>query len=122
MKRVFSICIMLLIMSTYVFAKPNPNWIIQKGYAGDIYMKRIDESKNVKSVTGQLTVILGAAGIAIGTCVGAIYAIMWITSTPAKKADLKERAFPLVLGIVLLFGGTSIAATFISAMTKILQS
>jgi hypothetical protein len=47
---------------------------------------------------------------------------MWVTATPSKKADLKERILPLVLGIVLLFGGTGIAAAFISSMTKILQN
>ena len=122
-KRILLMCIMLMMMTTYAFAAPDPNWIIKKGYQPDNvgYMQAIDSSGNLGSVAQQMTVLLGAAGIGIGACVGIIYAIMWVTATPSKKADLKERAYPLVIGIILLFGGPGLAASFISGLSKILQ-
>jgi len=121
-KSILLICIMLLIITTSVFAAPDPNVIIRKGYANPIYMENISNpGGNVSIVIKQVTVLLGAAGIGIGVCVGFIYAIMWITATPAKKADLKERMLPLVLGVFLLFGGTGLAATFISGVAGMLQ-
>lgn len=121
-KRILLIFIMLFIMTTYIFAAPDPNYIIRKGYSNPIYMEAISNSNgNFNIVVSNVTSLLGAAGIGVGACVGIIYAIMWITATPAKKADLKERLFPLFLGIILLFGGTSLAATIISAFAGILQ-
>jgi len=120
-KTLIMICIMLMMMTTYAMAVPNPNLIIEMGYDNTIYMDKIDSNQNIGKVAKDLTRILGTVGIGIGTCVGVIYAIMWITATPAKKADLKERAFPLVLGVILLFGGVPLAATFISAIAGMLQ-
>ena len=121
-KSVLMICIVCIIMTTYAVAAVNPNKIIAIGYQNDSIMKEIDnENGNVGKVIKNVTLMLGAAGIAIGLCVGVIYALMWITSTPAKKADLKERILPLVLGIILLFGGPGLAATFISALAGILN-
>lgn len=119
-KRVLIICIMLLIMTTYVLAAPDPNRILDMGHANPYYLNQIENSDNLGIVAKQITSLLGAAGIGVGICVGIIYAIMWITATPSKKADLKERAYPLVLGVILLFGGTGLAASFISGLSKIL--
>ena len=120
-KRVLIISIMLIMMTTYALAVPDPNRIIDMGYSNPYYMNQIDNSDNLGVVAKQITALLGAAGIGIGVCVGIIYAIMWITATPSKKADLKERAYPLVLGVILLFGGSGLAASFISGLSKILQ-
>lgn len=115
------ICIILLLMTTCIMAEPDPNLIIRMGYEDDTILRNIDNSgNNINRTIAQVTALLGAAGVGIGACVGIIYAIMWITATPAKKAELKERLWPLIIGIVLLFGGPGIAATFISALSAIL--
>ena len=111
-------------MTTMSLAAVNPNRIIEIGYSGNnaSMMAQIDNNNGgIAQVIRQLTSLLSAAGLGIGVCVGLIYAIMWITSTPAKKADLKEKAFPLVIGVVLLFGGTTLAPYFMSMVAGILQ-
>lgn len=122
-KTAILICIVLLMMTTYAMAAQDPNRILNAGYNsqnGQIMMSNVQNNQNLGIAIEQITLLLGAAGVGVGVCVGVIYAIMWVTATPSKKADLKERAYPLVLGVILLFGGAGIAASFISGISKIL--
>ena len=120
-KIIILISIVIVIMTTYALAEVDPNYMIRRGYENPIYMNHVDNG-NIDTIIKHITFILGAIGLVVGLCVGIIYAIMWITATPNKKADLKERILPLVLGIILLFGGPGMAAAFISGLAHLLQN
>lgn len=122
-KIILFICIVMILMSTCVFATDyDPNYIIRQGYQNTEFLDAIEKPNgNFNLILRDLSSLLAAVGIGVGTCVGIIYALMWITATPAKKADLKERVFPLFAGVFLLFAGPGLAATIISALAFMLQ-
>ena len=72
-------------------------------------------AENVKDVKGIIGKLLGFLQMASGLITILMIAFMgfnYIVGTPSVKEEMKKTALPILIGVILVFGATSIA-TFI---------
>jgi len=70
-------------------------------------------SDDLQSTIGKLLGFLQVASGLVAVLMIAITGFRYIIGTPELKDEMKKTAFPIIIGIVLVFGAVSIAKFFI---------
>mgnify|MGYP004604430489 CR=1 FL=1 len=86
---------------------------IGKFEAGDVSQ---NDTKTLKTVVNKFLGVLRAISGIILVILISTTGYEYIISTPSVKHDIKHRMLPVIIGLILIFGCTSIAALFLKTM------
>lgn len=113
MKKVIKVSIILIILLTEIFVFPS-NFVRAEtvsNVVGGMAPSTVNPTyySNLQTVIGM---ILGFLQIASGLTTVIMVAFLgfkFLTETPEVKGQVKEKFLPIIIGIVLVFGATSIS-------------
>lgn len=115
MKTVYKIFAILMIAVCTLVIMPNNMSLAAGSSSASEAISNIPVSEPSGATTGLSTVIgklLGFLQVASGLVAVLMIAIVgfnYIISTPEIKDEMKKKMLPIIIGIVLVFGATSIA-------------
>lgn len=122
MKTISKILAILIVSLTVFVAMPS-NMCFADGNSA---LSAIDDVKNksntvaatkaasdMATVVGQILGFLQIASGIIAVLMIAIGGITYIVETPEAKEGIKKKLIPIIIGLVLVFGATSIAKFFV---------
>lgn len=126
MKTMYKIFAMLMIAISMFVIMPD-NMSFAAASAGSTAIGAIE---NIKSDSGAATTAASGLTTVIGSLLGflqiasgivavlmiAIVGFNYIISTPEVKDEMKKKMLPIIIGIVLVFGATSVAKFLIGVV------
>jgi len=112
MKKVVSILIILLMISTIIginnsYADEGINQLIT---SMDGTSTAIAADDKVGGILNTIIGLMQVAGSGISLVVITMLGIKYIIASPGEKADVKKSAMPIAIGCVLLFGAVNLIA------------
>ena len=110
---ILMICIMVLFLSTTVFAG-DPTTIIQ-GTKPDYNT----DTGGLQNVGQTIISYISIAGIVISVIVLLILGIKYMIGSASEKAEYKKTMIPYLVGAVLIFGASAIAQVIVKMTTSI---
>lgn len=102
------VVIMLALIVTPVFATAGSLTNLNVTYNGT-------GSDKIKAIGGKILSILTVIGIVVSVVVIAGLGIKYITGSAEEKAEYKKSFVPLLIGMILLLGASSIANFIVNA-------
>ena len=114
--KILSIFLILIIVLFNFSYADTPGKII-KGYFVD--GSNNDSSFNPDALEKNIVDIFTFIGYGLAVCVVMITGIQFLTANAQKKAQLKEKLWLILIGVIILAGGTTIYATIREALMKL---
>ena len=129
MKTMYKVFAILMIAVSMFVIAPNNMCFAADSSAGNSAIGAIDKVKNGSTTSAASTAATDLAGV-IGKLLGflqiasgivavlmiAIVGFNYIISTPEVKDEMKKKLLPIIIGIVLVFGATSLAKFLIGVV------
>lgn len=96
-KKIFAFILTTLINANIAFASS----------IRDYFTSRTDATLDIDNITSPIYSTIIYLGYAIAICVILITGIQFLTANAQKKAQLKEKLWQIILGVIVLAGGAS---------------
>ena len=114
MKTMYKVLAILIIaVSMLVIMPDNMSLAVTASDAGNaisgIKVSGGGDVSKIQNVVGKLLGFLQVASGIIAVLMIAITGFQYIVETPEVKSEIKKKMLPIIVGIVLVFGATSIA-------------
>ncbi len=109
---ILMIAVMLVMVATPVFATNDASTLIDS-----ITIKDPTKTDGMLTILGKVLGILRWIAIIGGTVIIAILGIKYMMGSLEEKAEYKKSLIPLVVGIVVVMGATSIAKLLFDVFT-----
>ena len=115
MKTVYKVfAILMIAVSMFVIMPDNMCLADAKGAIGQVEKaansnEATAAADGLASVIGKLLGFLQVASGIVAVLMIAIVGFNYIISTPEVKDEMKKKMLPIIIGIVLVFGATSVA-------------
>ena len=113
--KILSIVLMVMTMAMVampVFATSIGSFIPDKPEYGT-------QAQQIQQTCNRLVVLIQVVGAVIAVIIIVILGIKYMTASPEGKADFKGAAVPYIVGAILVFAGSQIAAIIINMATGI---
>lgn len=120
MKKIIKLMIIFLIILCSIIVIPKSQVCAADVSVGDIALgiKATDPAEknysDLSNVVGKIMAFLQIASGLTSVIMIAFIGFKLITTTPDVRGELKGKLFPILIGIILVFGATSIAKFIIS--------
>ena len=96
--------IMMIMVATPVFADVDPGSVV-----GQVDAKTPTDTQNVLNLVNKILGFLQWAAIIGGVVIITILGIKYMMGSLEEKADYKKSMIPLVVGVIVVMGATTIA-------------
>jgi len=114
LKELAIFCLILLLNLNIAIAAPNGSTIYNYFVTGSA-----KTDLNFTVLTNNIYGTIMWIGYAIALCVILVVAIQFLTATPQKKAQLKEKMWLIIIGVIILVGPVTILNLAASMMQNV---
>ena len=105
---VLMIAVMLIMTATPVFANVTPATITPQGP---------EDTDQILKLAGKILGFLQWGVVIIGTLILAVLGVKYMMGSLEEKAEYKKSLVPLVVGIIVVMGATTIANVLVNTFT-----
>lgn len=111
-------CIVILIICLLLFL---PNNIIAAETVNMYDIYSTTQNETLSTAVAQILGVINAIGYAAAVIMLTYIGIKFLWTSPEGKADLKKQLFPYIIGVLILFGGGTIAGILANYANKNLR-
>ncbi len=107
-KIIFLVCMILIIFNSYTISFAITESDVKSGMAGSSTLDSTTQNNGIMGAINDFIGILQVAGTGIALITVTLLGARYMMAAPEQKADIKQKAIPVVIGMIILFSAVNL--------------